>query len=413
MRKWTKVKNHPNLYEYPTDQGKRFGVRRGYKDTVGNYKQFSKSGYKTWREADIVLKKFESDLALKNFDNLSADKVKLEQVWRQMVSEKERLGRWRTSTADSQNMNYDTYIKKALGNYFLSKIKRPVVQSWLDSLSQSELAHDTIRSAYGTLSLIINYAVSQELLGSNRIRGLDYSGKDAKNKSIEPIDFNKWMKCAKENLNPYDYNMIFILANSGMRRGEINGLRTTSIEIKENQITKERYAVVNIDYQRSVNEPNGGELKTKTSYRKIVMTGESVNALENSIETANLRRTAGHKDTESTPWLWVKQNGDPSGVLHLTYLCKTISTKVGIKMHPHMFRHYFATETIAHGVPQIDVMHYLGHSSVQMTADYTRPTEGASLNVSKGFSPAIPTDTEIVVQGTMYHNLYHNSNENY
>ncbi len=169
MRKWTKVKNHPNLYEYPTDQGKRFGVRRGYKDTVGNYKQFSKSGYKTWREADIVLKKFESDLALKNFDNLSADKVKLEQVWRQMVSEKERLGRWRTSTADSQKMNYDTYIKKALGNYFLSKIKRPVVQSWLDSLSQSELAHDTIRSAYGTLSLIINYAVSQELLGSNQI----------------------------------------------------------------------------------------------------------------------------------------------------------------------------------------------------------------------------------------------------
>lgn len=396
MRKWEPVKNHPNIYSYPTAKGKRFGVRRGYSDVLGKNTEFTKSGFNTWREAEIVLKKFESDLALNKFDNLASEKVTLQKTWEMMKDEKKRLGKWRPSTEESQINNYLIYIKNPLGNKSLSQIKRPVVQKWLDSLSTQNLAHDTIRSAYGTLSQIINYAVNTELIGSNRIRGLDYTGKDPKDKSIEPIDFNRWMKCAEAVLNNADYAMIVVMANTGMRRGEVTGLRTTAVTIKENELTREKFAMIDINFQRSVNNPNGAKLKTKSSYRKIAVTDETTNYLQKAIDIAEARRKKGHKSPNAIPWLWVKEDGDPVSVFHLRYLCQVVSNKCGIHMHPHMFRHYFATETIANGVPQIDVMHYLGHSSVQMTADYTRPTENASLNVSKGFTP-----TDTVPYGTI------------
>ncbi|QVI33478.1 site-specific integrase [Lacticaseibacillus zeae] len=66
---------------------------------------------------------------------------------------------------------------------------------------------------------------------------------------------------------------------------------------------------------------------------------------------------------------------------HINRLTSRVNKWSGISIHPHLLRHYVATQATAHKASGIDIMHYLGHKNLQMTADYTRNTKEASLNV--------------------------------
>jgi len=61
--KWTPLKRHSGIYEYPTAKGKRYGVRRSYTNAYKEHHEWTHSGFTNWHEADIALKQFESDLA--------------------------------------------------------------------------------------------------------------------------------------------------------------------------------------------------------------------------------------------------------------------------------------------------------------------------------------------------------------
>ena len=59
-------------------------------------------------------------------------------------------------------------------------------------------------------------------------------------------------------------------------------------------------------------------------------------------------------------------------------------------MNPHLLRHYFATQALNNpNVADVEVMHWLGHKNIQMTASYTRDTKDASMalyqNVQRDF----------------------------
>lgn len=96
--------------------------------------------------------------------------------------------------------------------------------------------------------------------------------------------------------------------------------------------------------------------------------------------TADNLRQRNHIQAEKH-WLWLNNDGNPLHPTHLNRLMRRVSNESGIEVYPHLLRHYFATQAIAANKPQIDVMHYLGHKNLQMTADYTRSTKAASLNV--------------------------------
>ena len=55
-----------------------------------------------------------------------------------------------------------------------------------------------------------------------------------------------------------------------------------------------------------------------------------------------------------------------------TRLLKRVAAKAGIekRVHPHMFRHTFAAEREAEGMPITTISKLLGHSSVAITARY-------------------------------------------
>ena len=90
-------------------------------------------------------------------------------------------------------------------------------------------------------------------------------------------------------------------------------------------------------------------------------------------------------------WLAIKPKGDyffctlkgkgfNNGETYLRQVCKRMSERTGIyindnhvkkSVHPHVFRHCYATELIEEGYSIIEVQHLLGHSSVQTTQRYS------------------------------------------
>lgn len=379
MPKWTPYKRHPGVYEYQTKKGKRFGVRRTYDDAMGERKEFSKSGFIHWQDADIEIKQFEAKLARGEVSGSLGHRMTVDQYYQQMAKRKMKMGIWRESTARSNKNFYSKYLKPAFGKTPLQDVSRAKYQRFLDELSQSGLALTTVHTIDAVMKSIMNTAEFEDVIDKNRLRGMQINGKAPRNKDLEPHSFELWLNAAKITMDKYEMALI-ITATLGLRRGEVMGLRNESIKISHDQINDADVAQISIDMQRNTNELNGGPLKTKSSYRTIWAFGKTVDYLKYAMVTANNLRQRNHIQAEKH-WLWLNNDGNPLHPTHLNRLMRRVSNESGVEVYPHLLRHYFATQAIAANKPQIDVMHYLGHKNLQMTADYTRSTKAASLNV--------------------------------
>lgn len=390
--------HHADVYTYQTAKGLRYGVRRRFTDSEGKYREFTRSGLKNWRAADSLLRKFENDYANGNLKELSNSGTTLGNYFDKMADRKLKYGTWRQSTYDTHTRYFDKHIRPVFGKKRMSEITRNQYQAYIDKLDEKDgMALTTIRSVHRIMMETLNAAVTEDVLDKNRLGRVEIHGYAPKPVDISKPDYERWLATADEILNPYDAALIHV-STLGMRRGEILGLRTTSITFSRDQVNNEEIASIKIDMQRGVEYPNGGPLKTKTSERTIWVSGDIVQRLHTAILACqNIRKRNAVPDTV-TPWLWVNRYGNPASYSYLVERMAAVNDATGLKIRPHMLRHYFATSAIAANTPQAEVMHYLGHKNMQMTFDYTRATEQSSLKVFKNFheinkKPVKPDDT--------------------
>lgn len=386
MRKWNKIKRKPNVYWYDTAKGKRYGFRRGYK-LDGKYHEASRSSFLTALEAETALSKLEHDLLMNGPSVVRGKHVTVDQYFRKFAARKVRIGDWRESTRKAIEDSYKKHLQPRFGSMPMDDINRSSYQSFLDDLSVDEngkprFARVTVANIHRIMMMIFNSAEMDNTIVKNKLRGVAVNGRKPRAQDLEPADFKKWMAVAKKILDRYSYAMVRIGA-LGERRGELMGIRTTSIHFQEDQIHGGEIASITFDMQRNKTDPNGGPLKTESSYRTIWVSGDIIDLLHYAIMTANNLRTRNNRPVDKVhkAWLWVNQFGEPLHYGQFNIITKKVSDASGIKVHPHLLRHFVATQAIAHNAPSIDVMHYLGHKDLQMTADYTRPTKDASLDV--------------------------------
>lgn len=378
MYVYKKMPRHPNIYEYSTNRGKRYRIRRKYTNSVGKPDEFTKSGFKNWRDADIVLKKFEADLAMNNMSSITAQKVTVDQYWKKMSERKLELEIWKESTFKMQKQYYDKYLKPKFGSKALNDVSRSSFQSFLDKLALHGLANTTIRTITSIMLNIMNSAENEDIILKNKLKGMLIKGREPKDLTVETADYDKWVKAAQQILDNYMLAMIYI-GSLGERRGELMGLRTNSFKF-ERQKDGTEICGIKIDLQRTPDFPNGTGLKTKSSYRTIWVNGWILDYIKYAMITSDNLRMRNKIHAEHN-WLWLNEHGEPLHPYHANRVTKRINEASGIHITPHMLRHYFATKGMASNASDIEVMHWLGHSNLQMTADYTRPTSVESLDL--------------------------------
>jgi site-specific recombinase XerD len=71
-------------------------------------------------------------------------------------------------------------------------------------------------------------------------------------------------------------------------------------------------------------------------------------------------------------------------------LCKRVSRRIGRRLHPHLFRHTFATELLNRRADLRVITTLLGHESLATTQIYTHvsPERGREAVERLGVSPA-------------------------
>lgn len=378
MRQWKEVPHHPNVYKYETRRGTRYGIRRGFKNSEGKRDEYTKSGFLSWRDADVVLKKFEATLATENTSPITHRSETLGHYFDVMKKRKVELGRWRINTALQHTYYFDKHLRPAFGNTPLMAISRADYQHFIDEKVKAGYAKLTLRTLDQIMQNIMNTAEMNDIIDKNRLRGIGIEGaKKPKDESLSQADFKKFMHTAKQILSKYDMTMLYLLT-LGERRSEALGLQFRSFHKGTDDIGD--YYRIHFYVGRTLAEPLGGKLKTESSEREIYVHGTIVSYIDYMLQHAKEICEKTHRlyDDKTFVYLDERTGMPPSpGRVNIRVFNK-VSKASGIKVHPHMLRHYFATQALEKGLPDMSVMHWLGHKNMKMTNDYTRPTaEGA------------------------------------
>ncbi len=166
-----------------------------------------------------------------------------------------------------------------------------------------------------------------------------------------------------------------LAATTGMRRGEVLGVRWRDIDLAKGQLAV-RQTVLNVRYGVVVGAP-----KTPRSRRTLALDSRTVAVLTEHRETqAELKRLVGERYVDQD-FVFTRPDGSP---IHPDYLSQTFERSVrrlGLpKIRLHDLRHTHATLGLAAGVPAKVMSERLGHATVSFTLDvYTHaiPSMGA------------------------------------
>lgn len=159
---------------------------------------------------------------------------------------------------------------------------------------------------------------------------------------------------------------------TGMRRGEIAGLRWIDVDLKAGRLSV-RHTRVLVYARAQVSEP-----KTKRSRRVIALDAGTVAELR-----AHRERQAGEREYAQDVWVesgyvFVREDGMPLDPDRISHLFRVAVDAAGLpKIRMHDMRHTAASLALAMGIHPKVVSERLGHSSVAITLDtYSHLTPG-------------------------------------
>ncbi len=156
--------------------------------------------------------------------------------------------------------------------------------------------------------------------------------------------------------------IISVLAYTGMRVGELCGLKIEDVDSSEGIIT--------------IHAGKGDK------DRIVVMPDECREAIEEYLKTRLL------KDTDND-FLFVSRKGSKLDTSTVERIVKALAREAGIakKVTPHVLRHTFATAVLRNGGDIRFIQQILGHSSVATTQIYTHLDDSALHEMYKKHRP--------------------------
>ncbi len=156
----------------------------------------------------------------------------------------------------------------------------------------------------------------------------------------------------------------YLLMDTGCRRGEILGLKWSSVDLETGVIVIERALLYTVS--KGVYE---GPTKTDR-IRCLQLAPQSLALLrEYEIEQKKLRLLNGDRWVD-TGYVFTKDNGEWMSPDSITQWLSVFSDRHGLPhIHPHAFRHTAASLMIANGVDLVATAAELGHANVSTTTN--------------------------------------------
>lgn len=365
-RKSTK---YAGIFSYESKGMKLYGLKFSHKGT-----QVQKQGYTSLATARQA--RAEISTAIETGEYFKKEYT-LDEYFEIYANLKIKSGKWNKTSERTLTQIYkmiDDNLKKKK----LEDISRQDIQLLNIKLGK-KYRSKTISAILGLLSSTLEHAYQNEVLSRNRAKGIEpvKSSKPKFSKELSLEDFNIIKKYIHDH---YDVmvQVAFMLLSYGLRRGEVLAIRQSVLTFKDN-VTK-----IHIDKSRTKMYPDGKCTKTGKK-RDIFITAEDTELLKKAIKLSKERYVANkNRSYTEDAWILVEPNGEPFYIEKMNSVFVTVESRTGIKITPHVLRHFFATQAQSTNVNPRLIANFLGHTNISMTDHYTHPTdEGGILVMEK------------------------------
>ena len=293
-----------------------------------------------------------------------ARKMNKEQVKRLAgESFKDVAEEWYDLTEDTISVqtqrNYNRYYKTAIdffGDKPIKEITIKDINDYLLNLKNKGFGKNTIITAKTPLNLIFNYAITNEYILSNPCQHAKMPVMQKASPRLAASNHDE--QAILDSDDQFIVPKIALL--TGMRKGEIYGLRWEDIDFDEKIISVKR----SIGWD-SASRPVVQSPKTKTSIRDIPLLPQLEKVL------LPIRKQSGYVA------------GEPQTSAMHQHNYAAYQKRVGITATMHQLRHSFATIALENGVPLKSVSELLGHSNITVTANVYTEFRRKSLEEAK------------------------------
>lgn len=268
--------------------------------------------------------------------------------------------------------NYNAYIKKVFGNRQLRDIRTDQIQRFYNGMAAKNYSHNTLEICRAVLNGAFSQAVKNEILRKNPVSNTVLP-RDNKKGSARVMTMAEQTLFLNYATGTKYYALYEIALFTGMRSGELRGLRWEDVDFQKREI----HVACTLTYQNGAYHLETP--KTQTSDRIIPM-------MENVYELLKQQRKEQLKTRLSMGELWEPLEGFESLVFTNPYgqpinrdrfkkeIDKIVKrmNEAGIPFShitPHTFRHTFATRSLEEGMPPKVLQVILGHSDLSMTTE--------------------------------------------
>ena len=236
------------------------------------------------------------------------------------------------------------------------------------------LAPKTVRNLHQMFSSALDAAMAQRLILSNPAKVCTLPKVERQEmKTLTPDQLAAFFQEAKRS---GVYELYYLDLATGLRRGELLGLKWTDIDLRRKTMR----------IQRSIARQNGsvGEvpLKTKNAYRTLPLSEDAVEVLKEQ------KKKAG-----DSPYVFPSPAGGPMSPDSVLHRLQRVLKRAGLpRIRFHDLRHTFATLALQNGVDVKTVSGMLGHYSAGFTLDtYAHVTTSAQIQAANTMGSVLAT----------------------
>ena len=204
------------------------------------------------------------------------------------------------------------------------------------------LAPKTVRNIHQMIGSAYNLAIEQCLVTKNPTQGCALP--KVEHKEMKTLTADQLSAFFREARDSGVYELCYLDLATGLRRGELLGLKWTDVDL-DRDILK---------IQRAISRQNGkvveAPLKTKNAYRTLPLSADAIDILK-----------AQKNKVGSSEWVFPSSTGGPMSPDSVLHMLQRVLKRAGLpRIRFHDLRHTFATLALQNGVDIKTVSGMLG-----------------------------------------------------
>lgn len=357
----------------------------GIDPDTGKADEIRRQGFKSQSEARKalleIIREYEKGQEVKNKNKNRYNFGEVTKLW--LIHYEKQV---KVTTFSTTRTLLNTHILPLFKDYFVDKIEvrqcQQAVNLWYSTYTEAALLVSIVNRIY---KFGINQGFCKDNPMAKIIRPKNTHKKDYKAPFYEREELLAFLKALKEDESMKAYTMFHLLAFTGLRRGEIFGLKWKDINFQKMTLSVERTLI----YNQQIKEFQFSTPKTKNSKRTI---GIDKNTIQTLLKWRNYQRkfflARGLNVNSLEQLIFTSQNNHYMTDAYLRRIIKRVTKKHNLPhITVHGFRHTHCSLLFEAGIEMNNVKDRLGHSNIKTTMNiYAHVTKSERAKTADVFS---------------------------